>query len=577
MKKRMKNTIGKLFIGFIVCLCLCGILHMPETAQAETFPEWHSTKNGTELKNFSIWDGNVVPLDTSDFSSKVTWSSSDPMVAYVVEDYLFAFKKGIATITAKADGKTKAFQVKVKSSAQDKLGLNSYEITLAPKETFQLYCGNTNEKVTWSSGNSKIASVTSKGKVKTGKYGKTTITATSRGKTVKCKVTVISKKDYTAMPNPGGYNLKQLTTKPSIIEDDRFVLIVDRGIYVPKNIKKRMNTIMDAIEKTTGLSFIPENNGIKRTTDKVVIYVSNRNVHDEAWVLGGRYVFLYPSDFALDTYDEEIVIHELLHEIQLRNYAPLGNCLTEGYAVYYTDKIRSAMGCNYLRDVDYNASTPWLLNITESNVDKSLTNPEDAHDSSYFFLKYLLKTYGKKRVKQIYQDITSVTTDRYKKRNLTDYEVGVNVLSEKEILDIIKKHTDKNVTKDFSRWIKKQYRSLSKFDFSGKKVKTMNVEYAFWGDGYNSAIYTYKNAVTLDYGKGIGFEQNVVGRKYWGMCGCAKGNGTMTFYDAKGKKLKTIHLNSKEDTRFDVKGASKIKLSGGNKVDMYYDNEHIFK
>ena len=579
MKKGVnRKKIWQRIVALVLCICMLGSVQMPQQVYAESFPEWNGGANGTALKNFAIWEQNVVPLDTSEFSSKVTWTSSDPMVAYVIEDYLFAFKKGTATITAKADGKTKKFKVKVKSNDIDKLGLNAYEITLGVKDTFQLYCGNTAESVKWSSSDSKVASVDKKGKVKAIKCGKATITASSRGKTVKCKVTVIKNSDYTVMPNPGGYSQKQLTAKPTIIEDKRFVLIVDRGIYVPKDIKKRMNTIINAIEKTTGLSFTPKDNGIQRTTDKVVIYFKNTNIHDEGWVMGGQYVYLYSSDLALDTYGEDAVIHELLHEIQQRNYADFGNCLTEGYAVYYTDKVLKSISSDFLKDVTWNASVDWIVKAKESNIESVLLKPEDAHDSSYFFFKYLLQTYGRKKVNQIYKDITNATIKEYKRKQYGDiYVAGCSVLTDKKILAIIKKDTNANVTKNFAKWMKKQFRDNMIFDFSGQKTKIMNVNYAFWGDGYQSAIYKYKDSVTLDFSKGIGFEQNVVGKKYCGMYGCAKGNGTMTFYNSKGKVLKTIRLNSSYETRFEVKGAAKIKLSGGNKVDMYYDNEHIFK
>lgn len=580
--KMQKGVNGKKIrqriVALVLCICMLGSVQMLQKVYAESFPEWNGAgANGTALKNFTIWDCNVVLLDTSEFSSKVTWKSSDPMVAYVIEDYLFAFKKGTATITAKADGKTKKFKVKVKSNETDKLGLNAYEITLGVKDTFQLYCGNTAEAVKWSSSDSKVASIDKKGKVKAVKCGKATITAASRGKTVKCKITVIKNSDYTVMPNPGGYSQKQLTAEPTVIEDMRFVLIVDRGIYVPKDIKKRMNTIMNAIEKTTGLSFTPKDNGIQRTTDKVILYACNRHENTEAIALYGNLVYLQPIDIALDTYGDSTIIHELLHLIQQRNIAALGNCLTEGFAMYYEEKILNDIS-EELIDLAWNSSEEWLIKENESKIESTLINPKDAHASSYFFFKYLMKTYDRKKVDQIYKDITSATIKEYKRKQYGDiYVAGVSVLTDKQILSIIKKDTSANVTKNFAKWLKKQFRDNMIFDFSGQKTKIMNVDYAFWGDLYQSAIYKYKDSITLDFSKGIGFEQNVVGKKYCGMYGCAKGNGTMTFYNSKGKVLKTIRLNSSYETRFEVKGAAKIKLSGGNKVDMYYDNEHIFK
>ena len=68
--------------------------------------------------------------------------------------------------------------------------LNVTKLTLKNIRSYQLKVKNTKKKVKWSSTNSKIATVSSKGKVKAVKNGTCYIYAKVSGRTYKCKVTV---------------------------------------------------------------------------------------------------------------------------------------------------------------------------------------------------------------------------------------------------------------------------------------------------------------------------------------------------------------------------------------------------
>lgn len=70
--------------------------------------------------------------------------------------------------------------------------LNKTKATIYNSQTLQLKLANAKGRITWKSSNKKIASVTSKGKVKALKPGTATITATNAGKNYTCKVTVKS-------------------------------------------------------------------------------------------------------------------------------------------------------------------------------------------------------------------------------------------------------------------------------------------------------------------------------------------------------------------------------------------------
>lgn len=84
-------------------------------------------------------------------------------------------------------------------SAARKVKLNKTKATIYVGKTVTLKLKNNKKKIKWSSSNRKVATVTSKGKVKGKKAGKVTITAKVGKKKYKCKVTVKRKNNNRAM------------------------------------------------------------------------------------------------------------------------------------------------------------------------------------------------------------------------------------------------------------------------------------------------------------------------------------------------------------------------------------------
>ena len=146
----------------------------------------------------------TATVSPSNASNKaVTWSSSDPKVATVSGSGLVTAKKaGTATITAKSNnGKTAKVTVKVTKSAPavTKVTLNQTSVEMRGKPvTLKATCqpSGSDQTVTWTTSNKKVATVSSKGVVTPTGYGTCEITATSKnGKTAKCTVKV-QKKTY---------------------------------------------------------------------------------------------------------------------------------------------------------------------------------------------------------------------------------------------------------------------------------------------------------------------------------------------------------------------------------------------
>ncbi len=135
----------------------------------------------------------ISPSNKVDVSS---WSSSNKSVATVSSSGKITAKKaGTATITFKtSNGKKATCKVTVKK-APTKLGINKTKATVKVKKTVNLdhkfSSGQYSNSITWTSSNTKIATVSSSGVVKGVKKGTVTITAkTFNGKTAKCKITV---------------------------------------------------------------------------------------------------------------------------------------------------------------------------------------------------------------------------------------------------------------------------------------------------------------------------------------------------------------------------------------------------
>ncbi len=154
-------------------------------------------------KSAKIYVGKTLKLKTTISPSnasnkKVTWSSSNKSVATVNSKGVVKGKKaGTVTITAKSNnGKKATCKVKIKNVAVKKVALNKKSAKIYVGKTLRLKAtispsNATNKKVTWSSSNKSVATVSTNGVVKGKKAGTATITAKSNnGKKATCKVRV---------------------------------------------------------------------------------------------------------------------------------------------------------------------------------------------------------------------------------------------------------------------------------------------------------------------------------------------------------------------------------------------------
>lgn len=123
--------------------------------------------------------------------------------------------------------------------AAAKIKLNKSKVTVYLGSTTTLKVTGTSQKVTWTSGDKKIATVNSKGKVTPKKVGKVTITASVSGKKYKCVVTV--KKPYInaskkSLSIGGTYTLKLTGTdiKSATSGNTKVATVTKKGVVKAK-------------------------------------------------------------------------------------------------------------------------------------------------------------------------------------------------------------------------------------------------------------------------------------------------------------------------------------------------------
>ena len=142
----------------------------------------------------------VSPKDAA--NKKVTWKSDKPEIATVdANGKVTGVKVGSATVTVTTEegGKTATCKITVSDKeikvTEVKLNKSETSILVGGNETFTatvLPENATNQKVTWQSDKTEVATVDASGKVTGVKAGKATITVTTEdgGKKATCKITV---------------------------------------------------------------------------------------------------------------------------------------------------------------------------------------------------------------------------------------------------------------------------------------------------------------------------------------------------------------------------------------------------
>jgi len=187
-KKSGKATITARVSKKIFAKCKITVLKKPKSIKL-------NTKNITLEKNKTYnLKYTITPKKSYSF---VSWLNSNPSVATVDSKGVIVAKSvGTTNITVKtSNGKTDTCKVTVKNPSATSVTLNKSKITLSVRETDRLFetvlPANSTDKISWSSSNSKVATVDNFGNVKAVGVGIAIISATAEsGKSGKCTVEV---------------------------------------------------------------------------------------------------------------------------------------------------------------------------------------------------------------------------------------------------------------------------------------------------------------------------------------------------------------------------------------------------
>lgn len=139
-----------------------------------------------------VGQSKSIPFDSREI---LKWTSSKNSVVSVDENGKITGKKaGTSIITASVGDVSDTCTVTVKKST---IKLNKSKVTIKKGNSFALKAvvKGASNKVTWTTSDKTIATVSSTGKVTGKKAGTVTITATANGVSAKCKITVNKTKD----------------------------------------------------------------------------------------------------------------------------------------------------------------------------------------------------------------------------------------------------------------------------------------------------------------------------------------------------------------------------------------------
>ena len=229
-----------------------------------------SIKLNRNTASRGIGDTYQLKADISpkNVSTSLTWTSSNSNVVRVDKNGKITPKKvGTAVITVKThNGKTAKCTVRVKNAPKS-VKLNTNKLTKGVGDTYQLKATITKNTLTtlkWSSSNSRIVSVNSKGKITPKKVGTAVITVkTHNGKTAKCTVTVKNapksvKLNTNKLTKGVGdtYQLKATITKNTLTtlkwssSNSRIVSVNSKGKITPKKVGTAVITVKTHNGKT---------------------------------------------------------------------------------------------------------------------------------------------------------------------------------------------------------------------------------------------------------------------------------------------------------------------------------------
>lgn len=346
---------------------------------------------------------------------------------------------------------------------------------------------------------------------------------------------------------------------------DKFAIVNMDNVYINEQVPVIVSNIMDTIEEITGMPFYPAD--INRSIFTIVVqprmfirgegafiesaYPDGMNMYEEFGLLGEL------------SFDYTTMVHELLHAVQLRNYADTGDILTEGFAESYTDTVsvilRDKFGYEYEDNAELDNEVACIecygineLGITEEynlnwltkdNIEEYFfLNPaHQGHEPSYWIVEYIREKYGDAELYKLFKDATAALDKKLLKGE------HIESLDNDSMLSIIRKNLSKKFVSEFYKWFTKTlidyYKRDSVPDVSNTECIKVGYRIVVCYNGLPILdvpdTVIFKDSVTVDYSVAADYMEKYTGLKWKGIAGRFIYSGIIDFYDREGNLIYT--------------------------------------
>lgn len=275
-----------------------------------------------------------------------------------------------------------------------------------------------------------------------------------------------------AMVLSGNASDEYVTTKPEYVVHDDFILFLDEEVKVKGNTLELIEKLIRIAEKESGLymkndspySEISGNEtdwlygndvfpGVDTTGEKFHIYVVDYDVSTPCAY--GQSIVINPMDLEIEEGNGSVILHEVLHCLQIRNGVLMDSIMDEGFATYLTGRIcdkDEEMNFNFDATMNYSG---YDREITKENAEKIFCEEKEANWENYLygfrFVTYLFETYGESIYRDIMEDACPQDFNSY------------SCLSSAEVVVFIKENTADTVFEDFAVWLEENEARFNPF------------------------------------------------------------------------------------------------------------------
>lgn len=260
-------------------------------------------------------------------------------------------------------------------------------------------------------------------------------------------------------------------------ESERVVMFIQKGCEVRGDMLKLTEMAMDDITAVTGLPFERNYNdgltddvsyyfgegafeGINRNNEKV--YVILAILTDSIQSASESGVVLESNDYVYEESAYQVLYHELAHVNHLMNGTNLGSTLTEGFAVYASEKALMSRKLPLWNQYQYYFPYGFDESVIakgEAGFSYSFESKDDNYHYGFRFIHFLEDTYGEEC---FYNILGKATKDGFTAAYTIDGPENQEEIQNADLINIIKSQTDADVFEKFAKWNQTNWENMAK-------------------------------------------------------------------------------------------------------------------